>query len=740
MNKLLIIVLLLIANTINLNAQRYKPLESKGEIPKDFLQLSSEKYKQDAASLDSVATRKRRKDKDDFYLESNFIIDGLLKSGQVLFNDPVSEYINLIADTLLKDNPELRKELRFYTVKSPYVNAFATNQGMVFVNMGLVAQVENEAQLAYILCHEMVHYKERHAINSYVESMEISRAARRFQISYNDALLARSNYSKDLEIESDYQGLQTYLKSNYDPTTVEDAFFVLEFSHLPFDEVVYKREFLENQYMKLPENYYLEEVSQIESLDEYKDEYSTHPNCQERRDKLVPLLRTAETKGKSKYLVGEERFKAIQKIARNEMSRYYLNERQYGAALYNSFLLLEQDKNDLHAAKINLKALNYLVKYKNRESTYGVLRSYYYIQGESQQLYHVLSNISAEELNTLALSKAWEFHTKYPKNKVIKKVVNELAYELALYHNNDLGKYRKLVKETEKEPEPDTIVVEEKKLSKYDKIKKKIGREDYENDSTNVLYAFSDHLDDSAFVNNFSRMAKIAARDGDSSDYDALSWRDEFKRAQKQETKGLSLGIDKILMLYPRYYKVDNASGSQLRFQKTEDAQINFIDQIKTISDAAGLEVELLSPVNLGANETNKFNDYAALSEWVRERYDHSITLPNKTLPSTAEFTDSLIDVYGTRYLAVTRVISIKNNDNSKYIKACVCCLGGITAPLAVYYLVKPDVETIIEFNLLDLKTGEIIMEEYSSKSMKDYDYLVKSKLYDIFNQVHRSK
>ena len=737
MKHILAVLLLAVFSATAWAQPTHRPLKSKGTIPKDFIELSSSKYEAEAEYLDSVSQRRRRKDKADFYLESNFIIDGLLRSGQVLFNDEVSQYINEIADTILKDDPELRSKLRFYTVKSPYVNAFATNQGMIFVNMGLLGQVENEAQLAYILCHEIIHYREQHAINSYVESMEITRAARRFQISFNDALLARSNYSQDLEMESDEEGLELYLKTNYDPTTVEDAFFVLEFSHLPFDEVVYKRAFLETKEVQLPEEYYLDEVSDIESMDEYRTEYSTHPNCQERRSKLVPMLRTASTEGKSKFLLGEDRFREMQRIARYEMTRYHIGERQYGAALYNAFLLRDKSPDDAYAAKTFLKALNFYVKYKNRNYTYGVLRSYYYVQGESQQLYYLLTKISAEELNTLAVAKAWELKERFPNETEIDRLANELIYELAFYHNNDFGKYRKL-------PDPaDTVETKEpekKELSKYDKIKKKIRREDYENDSTNVLYAFHNFLDDSAFVNRFNRIIKVAEEDKDSTEIDLDDWKKLLRKEKKKASEGASLGIDHILMLDPRYYKINRSIATDVKFEKTEKAQLEFLDHIQNVSGKVGLQVDVLSPMGLDSTQTDKFNDYAVLSDWVRERYEHVATLPNEVLPSTSEYTDSLIDVYGTRYMGIARVISVKNNDPQKYVKACLCCAGIVTAPLAVYYLVKPDVETYFTFDVIDLKTGKIMLQVEDVVPSKDHTYLVKSKLYDIFNQIKRSK
>jgi len=83
----------------------------------------------------------------EFALNSNFGIDDILFSGKVLYGDPLSNYINKVADKVLKDQPKLRSELRFYVLKSYSVNAFSTNQGIIFVTVGFLSQIENEAQI-----------------------------------------------------------------------------------------------------------------------------------------------------------------------------------------------------------------------------------------------------------------------------------------------------------------------------------------------------------------------------------------------------------------------------------------------------------------------------------------------------------------------------------------------------------------------------------------------------------------
>ncbi len=94
-------------------------------------------------------------------------IDKILQSGLVIYGDDISNYVTKVANKLLKKEPKLRKELRFYTIKSNVTNAFSTDQGIIVVTSGLISQITSEAHLAYILAHEIAHYTEKHVVEGF---------------------------------------------------------------------------------------------------------------------------------------------------------------------------------------------------------------------------------------------------------------------------------------------------------------------------------------------------------------------------------------------------------------------------------------------------------------------------------------------------------------------------------------------------------------------------------------------
>ena len=56
--------------------------------------------------------------------------------------------------------------LRIHHSDSEEVNAFASLNGLIVINQGLIDFVESENELAFILAHEIAHIKERHPIKS----------------------------------------------------------------------------------------------------------------------------------------------------------------------------------------------------------------------------------------------------------------------------------------------------------------------------------------------------------------------------------------------------------------------------------------------------------------------------------------------------------------------------------------------------------------------------------------------
>jgi Zn-dependent protease with chaperone function len=79
----------------------------------------------------------------------------------------VTRYLNRVGKNLAAQSARPGLEWTFGVLRSDAVNASSTPGGYVFVTRGLLRLVDNEAQLAAVLGHEIAHVTERHALNEY---------------------------------------------------------------------------------------------------------------------------------------------------------------------------------------------------------------------------------------------------------------------------------------------------------------------------------------------------------------------------------------------------------------------------------------------------------------------------------------------------------------------------------------------------------------------------------------------
>src|SRR3989454_3469719 len=84
------------------------------------------------------------------------------------YDDPLlDEYLGKIGDKLLPDDVRAAggPGFRFGVIRDPPLNPFALPNGRIYIHTGLLGRLDNEAQLAMIVGHEMTHVTNRHALS-----------------------------------------------------------------------------------------------------------------------------------------------------------------------------------------------------------------------------------------------------------------------------------------------------------------------------------------------------------------------------------------------------------------------------------------------------------------------------------------------------------------------------------------------------------------------------------------------
>ena len=81
----------------------------------------------------------------------------LIKKYGLIKDEEFTIYINQIGNSIAKVSSRQELNFRFGILNTNEVNAFACPGGYIFLTKGALAQIENEAELAAVLSHELTH-------------------------------------------------------------------------------------------------------------------------------------------------------------------------------------------------------------------------------------------------------------------------------------------------------------------------------------------------------------------------------------------------------------------------------------------------------------------------------------------------------------------------------------------------------------------------------------------------------
>ncbi|XWK88230.1 MAG: M48 family metallopeptidase [Phormidium sp.] len=136
-------------------------------------------------------------------------------------NARINQYVDQIGQRLasVSDRPKL--PYTFQVVRDDNVNAFATMGGFVYVTTGLLSTVDNEAQLASVIGHEIAHITDRDALKQMRQAAITRGIATAAGVDTNrlvnlgvEFALKRPGSRSD-ELEADQRSLQMLAKAGY---------------------------------------------------------------------------------------------------------------------------------------------------------------------------------------------------------------------------------------------------------------------------------------------------------------------------------------------------------------------------------------------------------------------------------------------------------------------------------------------------------------------------------------------
>ena len=575
----------------------YQRMISSGPIPKAFTISTADKISQKEAEDQLNMSGKDRKE---FIKSVNYSIDELLQSGMIVFGDETSKYVQDVANKLLANHPDLLNELQFFVMKSNITNAMSTDQGIVFVTLGLLAQIENEAQLAYVLAHEITHYTQKHMQRGFEEGKHAHYR------SYDEMVMDMSARSREKENEADVIGVKLFHESGYSEEDITGVFNILMYSYLPFDEVKIPKDYFNNKYMYLPEEFFPKDINPIKAEEDYDDTKSSHPNIRHRKDSTNKLIKQYSDWGTKHYYLTEDRFNRVQTIARFEGIRVDLINRQYASVLYSVFLLEKEFPNSRFLSKAKANAWLGLSQTK----IFGDYKKAFIdpnkIEGESYAMYYILNEFTPEQMITVGLRMIEDQTTKFPNDTEILAIKMQMVDLMArsgkfIPENYKTITYLEAKKYNEKHT-PTQAVQKTTKQTKFEKIKEKTSISSVGFDPNQFyLYAISDLMKDKEFIRLFN---------------DEVNTMNAMPHDSILKMKPIDL--KDIILIDPHFASF---KGQQMDVEKSNEIKDEIALGIDEYCNASGINVYDYSNTAISTMTTEQFNEKAMLIDFVTQRF-----------------------------------------------------------------------------------------------------------------------
>lgn len=154
-----------------------------------------------------------------------------LEGRGLLYGDAALDaYLQSVMDRLY---PERRGEFHLHAFRDTEFNAFAVATGNVYVNVGALLRLRNEAELAAVIGHEGGHLLGDHMYRGTIESKSIARMGSALTLGLATTLTGlgdlvnystMSGFSRDFEREADHTGFKRLTAAGYDPKAAAPVF------------------------------------------------------------------------------------------------------------------------------------------------------------------------------------------------------------------------------------------------------------------------------------------------------------------------------------------------------------------------------------------------------------------------------------------------------------------------------------------------------------------------------------
>ena len=380
-----------------------------------------------------------KKDYKEIYESRYETVAELLQSTRPVTEPEANNYLQSVLKKIIDVNPQLKdKEIRLVFSRDWWPNAYSIGEGTLVVNAGLMIYLNSEAELAFVLCHELAHLVLDHsnsAIKKHVETVnseafkkelkrlekEQYRVNQQLEALLKPILLSSRSHRRENEAEADRHAFIFMKKTGYDCNAINGCLKMLNHvddtsSFKPLDvqqafnfaEYPFKKRWIQKESVLFSE--LKEDDSPLTKKE--KDSMQTHPDCDKRIEWLKDSIAQLPV-GRQSFLVNEEKFNQLKKDFYVEMAEEQFRSKNLTRNLYYSLLMLQREEYIPFALYSIARTLNTMYEgqrdHRLGAMTEGETRGY---KQDYNLLLRMISRLKLDEIAALSYQFCKQYKTQ----------------------------------------------------------------------------------------------------------------------------------------------------------------------------------------------------------------------------------------------------------------------------------------------------------------------------------------
>jgi hypothetical protein len=320
------------------------------------------------------------------YLVKNFNDD------LFIIDTEFTPYLQSILEEIYRANPQLPRETKVYALRSSVPNAVSFGDGTLGFTLGLLSRMETDAEVAFVLCHEIAHYYKEHSKQDLKELARLNYdkdlkkkidAARksdydrytRLKEVFKGLGFSITHHSRGHEYEADLEGFVYFSNTRFNPKAAIRLMEILDSVDVPKFQysINFKKQFDSKAYPFKPAWIEYTKSTTWHAPAEEEDSLRTHPDCQKRIIALQLQLQSLAGDTLGDDNMPSSRLQYLRTKSDFELVATELHFREYGKALFRALLLAEQYPDNIYLQATIARCLHTLYTYQRNHALGKVL-------------------------------------------------------------------------------------------------------------------------------------------------------------------------------------------------------------------------------------------------------------------------------------------------------------------------------------------------------------------------------